>query len=173
MRVTQSQSAIEFIENSVDYAVAPIIQGQKQVPQLESVASVSDDDWNQLEQQTNEWEQQQQSIPEDADNPEAYKVFNRKDEADYWAKITQKGNHSNPTPPPVSSADIRSQVQKITQSMSMANKSVKAARLEERRIAFWNNQLRSGDTKAIAIATKQALEAGYQIVDGQVKDVEF
>lgn len=174
IRVTQSQSASQFIESVAPYAAPTIAAVQSQpIAQLESVATVEDNMWESIAQQTSEWEEQQKTqIPEGADNPAAYQNVVKADDRDFWANLRKtKSDDVLPAQPtaPMSIAQLIA-----AKSMPKWDREKEKEQKRSRtRIEHWNNLLASGLSSVMADATKQALAAGYIIVDNQVVEPEF
>jgi|GEM_PF-2739580 len=170
-----TSESIESIDPKIVEAARPI----SATPQIESVATVTDDLWDEIASDMSDMEAQAinetlQNVPEGAENYEAYKQIVKPEDRDYWAKISQQGNKpSIRSTPAISAQQVKEQVEQINKARLATSAQIKAKKLERSRIEFWNNQLRSGNEGAIALTHLQVKKAGYIIVNGQVEDVEF
>ncbi|MEW5859540.1 MAG: hypothetical protein AB1861_19485 [Cyanobacteriota bacterium] len=183
MRVTGVKTSDKLVEEVAGYATPYVHQAARPIsatPQLESVATVTEDAWDKIAADMDDMESlamsetPQHSAPEGAENHEAYKQIVKPEDRDYWAKISQQGNKpSTYSTPVISAQQIKEQVGQINKTRLATSAEVKAKKLERSRIEFWNNQLRSGNADAIALTHEQVKKAGYIIVNGQVEDVEF
>lgn len=175
VRVTRTQSATQFIGDVAPYATHSIATAQAQpVAQLESVATVEDDVWETIAQQTSEWEEQQQTqtVPEGADNPAAYQNVVKADDRDFWANLHK--NSSETIAPTQSPAPIS--IAQLVAAKSMPEWDREKENQQKRtrtKLEYWNELLASGIPSVIADVECQARAQGYVVIDGQISEVDF
>ncbi|MEH1789698.1 MAG: helix-turn-helix domain-containing protein [Nostoc sp.] len=187
MRVTATRGTDKLLSEIAPYSIPSIEQSQA-MPAADigiPLAAANDllhpevatDIWDIVADQTEAWEQKQ-IAPEGADNLEAYKSVEQavsQATRDYWAELDQKRKH-----PDVSSAasitttsqPIKEQIMNLAERKSMPRASAQDKK-DQIRLSHWNNLLATGLPSVMADAERQALKAGYIIVDGQVVEPEF
>jgi hypothetical protein len=128
--------------------------------------------------QTGVWEQKQ-IAPDGADNPEAYKSLEQvinPEVRDYWAELDQKRKKPDVTKSAAitstTSQPIKEQIMNLVERKSMPRVSAQDKK-DQIRLSHWNNLLATGLPSVMADAERQALKAGYILVDGQVVEPEF
>ncbi|MBD2488989.1 hypothetical protein [Aulosira sp. FACHB-615] len=143
-----------FINSETDI---PMIAAEKEV------------DWDVLGQQTEEWEKEQIDIPVDesgfVENGEAYKNNVKAEDRDFWANL-HNSRSSNVNPAPATPISIT----QLTTAKSMPTwdrQKEKEQKRAQTRVEYWNNLLATGMPSVMAEAERQALAAGYLIIDNQ------
>jgi predicted transcriptional regulator len=189
MRVTTTIAPDKLLTQVAPYAIPSIEKSQAipaattgiplapaiDVPQPEVAMDAA---WDIVAAQTGVWEQKQ-IVPEGADNPEAYKSVEQvinPEVRDYWADIDQKRKKADVSNSAAitstTSQPIKEQIMNLAERKSMPRPSAQDKK-DQIRLSHWNNLLATGLPSVMADAERQALKAGYIIVDGQVVEPEF
>jgi Mn-dependent DtxR family transcriptional regulator len=189
MRVTATIAPDKLLTQVAPYAIPSIEQSQAipaattgiplapaiDVPQPEVAMDAA---WDIVAAQTGVWEQKQ-IVPEGADNPEAYKSVEQvvsEGTRNYWADIDQKRKKADVSNSAAitstTSQPIKEQIMNLAERKSMPRPSAQDKK-DQIRLSHWNNLLATGLPSVMADAERQALKAGYIIVDGQVVEPEF
>ncbi|MCC5636344.1 hypothetical protein LC593_10830 [Nostoc sp. CHAB 5844] len=134
-------------------------------------------DWDELKQQTEEWERAQIDIPIDesgfTENGEAYKDNVKAEDRAFWADLHKTKSDADAVDRvapafPTSAAELA-----ISKSMPKWDRQKeKEQRIAQTRIEYWNNLLSTGMPTVMAEAERQAASAGYVIIDNQVVKLE-
>lgn len=181
------QKAPALTADSVEpvYGVAvPKLSADINVPRLELVATVPDDIWDAVEAATQQHEQVQLvSVPENAVDAAMYITTAKSEDVDYFRALHEK--HSSAiakSKQPESIKNIQefeSKTSDLIKRMAMPSVSYEERqrmREEERlgrKLAHWHSLLQTGIPSVIADVHRQINAQGYQIVDGQILEVDF
>ncbi|MBN3875263.1 hypothetical protein [Nostoc sp. JL23] len=161
---------------SIDPKIIDVARSIQQTPLIESVATVTDDIWDKVKSQPDEYETASTTSPEGAENPQMYKHSVDQDARTYFEKIDQEKKQSQTPSSAIKlhdgSALIAQQIRNFAKCKSMPRASDQDKK-DQTRLSHWNNLLATGLPSVMADAERQALKAGYIIVDGQVVEPEF
>ena len=188
MRVTATIAPDKLLSEIAPYAMPSIEQSQAMPAAAIGIPlapandvlqpEVATDIWDIVAAQTGVWEQKQ-IAPEGADNPEAYKSVEQvvsEGTRDYWAELDQKRKKpdvsNSAAIASTTSQPIKEQIRNLAERKSMPRVSDQDKK-DQIRLSHWNNLLATGLPSVMADAERQALKAGYIIVDGQVVEPEF
>jgi sulfite reductase beta subunit-like hemoprotein len=98
------------------------------------------------------------------------------DVRDYWAELDQKRKKADVSNSAAitstTSQPIKEQIMNLVERKSMPRPSAQDKK-DQIRLSHWNSLLATGLPSVMADAERQALKAGYIIVDGQVVEPEF
>lgn len=178
MRVTESKTPGKLIEEVAGYATKYIEQVEctQETPMIESVATVTEDIWDKVKAETDEYESSVTTAPEGAENAQMYKHSVDMEARAYFEKLDQQKRQSAIIPISTESLDgpglIAQQIKKLASSKSMP-KANEQDRKEKTRLSHWNNLLSTGLPSVMAEAEQQVRKAGYIVVDGKVIEPEF
>ncbi|MBW4480282.1 MAG: hypothetical protein KME54_26460 [Tolypothrix brevis GSE-NOS-MK-07-07A] len=186
--LAKNQRAFTLITAESTESIDPkILVSAQQVshepPQLESAATVSDDIWDTIAAKTL-WEQSQFSvpIPDGAENIAAYTNTAKSEDSDYFRALHEKHLTCGiqPIAQPISSLEeAKARIDALTPKMGMPSVSAEdkqRMRDEERlgnKLAYWTELLQSGIPSVIADVTRRANAQGYEIIDGEIFEVDF
>ncbi|MBN3951917.1 MAG: hypothetical protein HWQ38_37825 [Nostoc sp. NMS7] len=161
---------------SIDPKIMASAQPAPITPVLESVATVPDDIWDKVKSATDEYEIAATATPEGAENAQMYKHSIDLEARAYYEKLDQQNKKSQSLSTAVESVDspkpIAEQIKNLASSKSMPRVSDQDKE-DKTRLSHWNDLLATGLPTVMADAERQALKAGYIIVDGQAVEPEF
>ena len=163
-------------------AAAPLIKSEP--PQLESVATVPDEIWDTIAATTEEEQSQFIGIPmpEGAENVAAYTNTAKSEDSDFFRALHEKhlACSVQPASPTISSLEeLKTRIGTLNSNKAMPSVSADArARMRdeerlERKLTHWTALLQTGIPSVIADVHRQAAAQGYEIVDGEISEVDF
>jgi hypothetical protein len=184
---------------SIDPKIIEAARTTGQTPLLESVATVADDIWDKVRATTEVYETVVTAAPEGAENHAAYSATPNREASDYYRQLDEKNSEKRGlgVPPsgaisqdkaalakktytPITSSEqATDKITALTNSLGMPPVSAqvrqrfKEQEKQGRKLACWNSLLQSRLPSVIADVERQAKAQGYQIVDGQVSEVDF
>jgi hypothetical protein len=186
---------------SIDPKIMVNAQPAPITPVLESVATVPDEIWDKVKTQTDKYEIAANAAPEGADNYAAYSTTPDREASDYYRQLDQKNSEKRGlgvSPSGAISQDKaalagktytpittdREAADRINALALAGSKSMPSVSAEERqrfkeqekqgrKLAHWNALLQTGLPSVIADVERQVSAQGYEIVDGQVFEVDF
>jgi hypothetical protein len=184
---------------SIDPKIIEAARTTGQTPLLESVATVADDIWDKVRATTEVYETVVTAAPEGAENHAAYSATPDRKASDYYRQLDEKNSEKRGlgVPPsgaisqdkaalakktytPITSSEqATDKITALTNSLGMplvsaqVRQRFKEQEKQGRKLAYWNSLLQSRLPSVIADVERQAKAQGYQIVDGQISEVDF
>jgi hypothetical protein len=153
----------------------------REVLQLESVATASDDIWDAVEAATKQEQAQFVNPPEGAFDVAMYTRTVKPEDADFFRQRYEKATASRqPCAEPITNVEeAQKRINALVASKGMPivsdeeRQRIKEQEKQNRRLAHWNSLLQTGIPSVIADVERQSRAQGYEIVDGQIFEVEF